>query len=105
MRFDATAGILVIEFHNDAGTVTDSIPTQRQLQAYRSQSEFAPPPASQPTNPGANSADGHNADGSASPATAPLDFARPDVVANSGIVVASGIVTISGVVAKPSIVA
>ena len=35
-HFDAAAGLVVIEFRNDTGTVTDTIPTQRQLDAYRS---------------------------------------------------------------------
>ena len=51
LRFDASADMLVIEFHNDAGAVTDSIPTQQQLEAYRSHAEYGPPPASQPAPP------------------------------------------------------
>ena len=35
LRFDAAAGLVVIEFHNAAGDVTTSIPTLRQLEAYR----------------------------------------------------------------------
>jgi hypothetical protein len=35
LRLDAALGLVVIEFHNDAGVVTDSIPNARQLQAYR----------------------------------------------------------------------
>ncbi|MSP03402.1 MAG: hypothetical protein EXR07_20530 [Acetobacteraceae bacterium] len=34
-RFDAAAGLAVIEFRDNAGKVTDSIPNQRQLDAYR----------------------------------------------------------------------
>ncbi len=35
LRFDAVSGLVVIEFHDDAGHVTTSIPTLRQLEAYR----------------------------------------------------------------------
>jgi hypothetical protein len=45
LRYDAAVGILVIDFHNDAGQVTNSIPTQRQLDAYRSRVESGGPPA------------------------------------------------------------
>jgi hypothetical protein len=34
-QFDPTVGIVVINFHDDKGTLTNSIPTQRQLEAYR----------------------------------------------------------------------
>jgi hypothetical protein len=34
-RFDPTSGLVVIEFHDEAGDVTTSIPTLRQLEAYR----------------------------------------------------------------------
>ncbi len=35
LRFDPVSGLVVIEFHDDAGDVTTSIPTLRQLEAYR----------------------------------------------------------------------
>ncbi len=35
LRLDLALGLVVIEFHNSDGTVTTSIPTQRQLEAYR----------------------------------------------------------------------
>ncbi len=35
LRLDSQLGLVVIEFRNDSGMVTESIPTQRQLQAYR----------------------------------------------------------------------
>src|ERR1700733_1805968 len=35
LRFDAASGLVVIEFHDQAGDVTTSIPTVRQLEAYR----------------------------------------------------------------------
>jgi hypothetical protein len=34
-RFDPLSGLVVIEFHDNAGDVTTSIPTLRQLEAYR----------------------------------------------------------------------
>ncbi len=35
LRLDAALGLVVIEFRNDAGAVTTSIPSQRQLEAYQ----------------------------------------------------------------------
>ena len=35
LRLDSQLGLVVIEFRNDSGGVTESIPTPRQLQAYR----------------------------------------------------------------------
>jgi hypothetical protein len=35
LRLDPALGIVVLEFHNDAGAVTTSVPSQRQLQAYQ----------------------------------------------------------------------
>lgn len=35
LRFDPVSGLVVIEFHDEAGDVTTSIPTLRQLEAYR----------------------------------------------------------------------
>jgi hypothetical protein len=48
-RFDPSVGMVVIEFHDDSGKMTNSIPTERQLQAYRTHQETpgeqaAPPP-------------------------------------------------------------
>lgn len=34
-RLDPGLGLVVIEFHNAAGTITGTIPTAQQLQAYR----------------------------------------------------------------------
>ena len=34
-RFDPVSGLVVIEFHDESGDVTTSIPTLRQLEAYR----------------------------------------------------------------------
>jgi hypothetical protein len=41
-RFDPSIGLVVIEFHDNTGTVTNSIPTQRQLQAYRTHQQTPP---------------------------------------------------------------
>jgi hypothetical protein len=41
-QFDPTVGLVVIEFHDNAGTLTNSIPTQRQLEAYRTHQETPP---------------------------------------------------------------
>jgi hypothetical protein len=41
-RFDAVSGLVVIEFHDSAGDVTTSIPTLRQLEAYRIWGQLLP---------------------------------------------------------------
>jgi len=35
LKFDSTLGLLVIEFKDSSGNVSTSIPSQRQLEAYR----------------------------------------------------------------------
>jgi hypothetical protein len=35
LRLDPALGIVVLEFRNNAGVVTTSVPSQRQLQAYQ----------------------------------------------------------------------
>lgn len=35
LRLDPALGLVVIEFRNETGTVTRSIPTQQQLDAYK----------------------------------------------------------------------
>jgi hypothetical protein len=35
LKFDSTLGLLVIEFRDSSGNVSTSIPSQRQLEAYR----------------------------------------------------------------------
>lgn len=47
--FDPTVGIVVIDFHDDKGTVTSSIPSQRLLEAYRE--HLKSPPGEQPVTP------------------------------------------------------
>src|SRR5258708_35226914 len=51
--FDPTVGLVVIDFHDDKGEVSSSIPSQRQLDAYRAHREIppgheAPPPQNNP---------------------------------------------------------
>ena len=45
-RLDPALGLVVIEFRNDAGAVTTSIPSERQLQAYQrwQTTQFGPAP-------------------------------------------------------------
>lgn len=45
-RLDPALGLVVIEFRNDAGAVTSSIPSERQLQAYQrwQTTQFGPAP-------------------------------------------------------------
>ena len=46
VRFDSTLGLVVIEFRNDAGAVTTSVPSQHQLDAYQrwDMARLGPPP-------------------------------------------------------------
>ncbi|HEY0908803.1 MAG TPA: hypothetical protein VGD75_01060 [Bradyrhizobium sp.] len=46
LRLDPALGLVVIEFVSDAGAVTSSFPTQRQLDAYRAGT--AHPPGERP---------------------------------------------------------
>jgi hypothetical protein len=41
-QYDSTVGLVVIDFHNTTGRVTNSIPSQHQLDAYRSHRESPP---------------------------------------------------------------
>jgi hypothetical protein len=76
LRFDAVLGMLVIEFRNDAGDVASSIPTQRQLDAYRLRFDTASPPGSPPVPTD------HPARGAAAVAeTASPPVAKPPIVA------------------------
>ena len=45
-QFDPTVGLLVIDFRDTNGTLTNSTPSQQQLDAYRS--HRATPPGEQP---------------------------------------------------------
>jgi len=59
-QFDPTVGLVVIEFHDNTGAVSNSIPSQRQLEAYRTGQEI--PPTEQPS-PTPRAADGKTAAG------------------------------------------
>ena len=41
-QFDSTVGLVVIDFHDDARRVISSIPSQQQLDAYRSHRAVLP---------------------------------------------------------------
>jgi hypothetical protein len=47
LRLDAALGLVVIEFRNQGGTITTSIPSQRQLQEYQrwAATQLGPMPA------------------------------------------------------------
>ena len=42
LRFDTATGLVVIEFRDQSGNVTTSIPTLRQLEAYRQWGQSSP---------------------------------------------------------------
>ena len=46
LRLDPALGLVVIQFRNDVGTVTTSIPSEHQLQAYQrwQTTQFGPAP-------------------------------------------------------------
>src|SRR5215472_16486743 len=50
LRLDPALGLVVIEFLNDTGAVTTSIPSERQLQAYQRwrTTQVGPTPAGEP---------------------------------------------------------
>lgn len=77
LRLDASLGIVVIEFRNNAGEVANSIPTQQQLEIYRARSQAAAkkPHADEPTSTGKPVAAP-----AGKPAPAPAK-ARPPIVA------------------------
>lgn len=49
LRLDAALGLVVIEFRNDSGEITTSIPSERQLKAYQRwvTTQFGPAPPDQ----------------------------------------------------------
>jgi hypothetical protein len=61
LRLDGALGMVIIEFHAESGAVTTSIPTERQLEAYRvwerTGTEGEPPPGRSPSPSAAPSAD------------------------------------------------
>ena len=48
LRLDPGLGLVVIEFRNDAGAVTRSIPNQQQIDAYRLHEQTPPSPDGKP---------------------------------------------------------
>lgn len=65
LRLDAALGLVVIEFHDDSGALTSSIPSERQIEAYRRHQEVRP---GQPRVGAKSQAD---------PAEAPIPTAAP----------------------------
>ncbi len=57
IKFDPSVGLVVIEFHNDTGKLVDSIPNQRQLDAYRMH-RTALPDAATPMKPDGEASSG-----------------------------------------------
>lgn len=47
LELDPALGLVVIQFHNDSGAVTSSIPSQQQIDAYRlwQETKLGPPPS------------------------------------------------------------
>ncbi len=47
LELDPALGLVVIQFHNDSGVVTSSIPSQQQINAYRlwQETKLGPPPS------------------------------------------------------------
>jgi len=50
LRFDVASGLVVIEYRDPSGDVTTSIPTLRQLEAYRQWSRPLPGEAAAPAS-------------------------------------------------------
>lgn len=48
LRLDPALGLVVIEFRNNAGAVTRSIPSQQQIDAYRLHEQTPPSPDGKP---------------------------------------------------------
>jgi hypothetical protein len=61
LRFDPASGLVVIEFHDQAGDVTTSIPTLQQLEAYRIWGRPSEGPAASGVAHSANAKDTHTA--------------------------------------------
>ncbi len=70
LRLDAALGLIVIEFRDDAGALTSTIPSQRQIEAYRMHQQALPQQAlPQPATP------------ETAPATTPNRPVLPDTAA------------------------
>lgn len=65
LELDPALGLVVIQFRNDSGAVTDSIPSERQLAAYQrwATTQFGPAPTGMPAigAPAAGHAEQHAA--------------------------------------------
>jgi hypothetical protein len=65
LELDPALGLVVIQFRNDSGAVTDSIPSERQLAAYQrwATTQFGPAPTGMPAigAPAAGHAEPHAA--------------------------------------------
>jgi hypothetical protein len=61
--FDSTVGLVVINFHNDTGKVTSSIPSQQQLDAYRSHRAAVPREGAPSITQSSSTADGKTTTG------------------------------------------
>ena len=50
LQLEPALGLVIIQFRDDAGAVTDSIPSERQLQAYQrwATTQFGPAPRGMP---------------------------------------------------------
>ena len=95
LRLDPALGLVVIEFHDDSGKLTNSIPSQRQIDAYRQhgQTRSTPPASGQalaaPGTLGSAAASGSPASGAsapnqATPGTTPFAQALPMATAPKG---------------------
>jgi hypothetical protein len=62
-KFDSTVGLVVIDFHDDTGRVTNSIPSQQQLDAYRSHRDTVPRVGPPPIAQSQSTEDGKTATG------------------------------------------
>ncbi len=73
LQLDAALGLVVIEFRNAAGTVTSSIPSQQQLDAYRlwQTAGIGSPPYSDTSEAGSVAAPGRPTAAVPPPAAAP----------------------------------
>ena len=62
-QFDSTVGLVVVDFHDNTGKVTNSIPSQQQLDAYRSNRASLPREGPPPVAQSASTPDGKTAAG------------------------------------------
>jgi hypothetical protein len=67
LRLDAALGLVVIEFRDDSGALTSTIPSERQIEAYRAHQEALPgqkpdmPPAAEAVTPATPAPEGPSA--------------------------------------------